>query len=238
MIYHDLTQQSPEWFQAKIGIPSGSGFDNIITPGGKPCKGEKVEAYANRLISEIIMGAPQDKFQPSYWMERGAAMEVEARSLYELTTGLVCDRGGWITNDEGTVGVSPDVRVGYLGEPITGCSEIKCPSPWVHVENLCRMYKHGTIDPAYKPQVQGQILIGEFEFNDWFSYHPDMPPARIRTTMDVEFCEVLDGALKDFVQMMDDKMELLRSNGVIIKRPDGVIIPDPEAPINDILYAG
>jgi hypothetical protein len=36
MITHDVTQGSPEWLEARLGIPTASEFDKIITPTGKP----------------------------------------------------------------------------------------------------------------------------------------------------------------------------------------------------------
>ena len=145
-------------------------------------------------------------------MERGQQFEQDAAMSYEFITGFTLDRGGFLTDDDMTVGASPDRRVLELGTVVGGV-EIKCPSEGVQVENLLR---DNEIDPAYRPQVQGQILIGGFEFVDWFSYHPDFPPALIRTYRDDAYCEKLSAALEEFESLVQQKIRILESRGVII----------------------
>ena len=216
MIYHEVVQQSPEWFRMRLGLATASCFHRIVTPvKAEPSK--SMDEYANGLIGELITGANSETFK-SYWMERGSQMEAEASASYEVITDFTLDRGGFLTDDNMTVGASPDRRVLKFGSVVAGV-EIKCPDPSTHIANLLRL-KEGSIDPFYKPQVQGQILIGEFEFVDWFSYHPDMPPAHIRTYRDDAYCEKLKRALDAFTGLMDEKISELTSIGVIIpERP-------------------
>ena len=92
MIYHEVTQQSPEWFRMRLGLATASCFDRIITPKtAEPSK--SMDDYANSLIGELITGENSEKFQ-SYWMERGAQMEAEASAAYEVITDFTLDRGG------------------------------------------------------------------------------------------------------------------------------------------------
>jgi hypothetical protein len=213
MIYHDVSQQSEEWYRARLGVATASCFDKIVTPKtGEFSK--SAEAYAATLIGEIVTGQNEEKFQ-SYWMERGAMMELDARSQYQAITELELDRGGFLTNDAMTWGASPDVRVLH-GSRVIGGAEIKCPMPSVHIANLKRMQNHGVIDPSYIPQVQGQIFIGEFDFVDWFSYHPNFPPAHIRTYRDDAFIAKLETALKYFDALVDDIVAMLTKMGTII----------------------
>jgi len=211
MIFQDLEHNSDLWFKARLGLPTASCFNKIITPKtGK--LSSQADAYANRLISEIILGRPQETFPPTYWMERGEMLEAEAKQLYTFDTGYSIKNGGFATDDLGRCGASPDARV-FDGKRLIGGAEIKCPAPWTHVENLLR----DEIDPDYIPQVQGQILIYGFEFVDWFSYHPDMPPANIRTYRDDEYCEKLEAALSDFHEIKTAKIESLKSKGMLIE---------------------
>lgn len=215
MIYHELSQGSTEWFKARLGLATASCFDQIITPKtGEPSK--SMDAYANRLIGELITGENSEKFE-NYWMERGAILEADAAAAYEVITDYKLDRGGFLTNDDMTIGASPDRRVSGPNGNVIGGVEIKCPSPAVHVTNLLR---EGKIDPSYTPQVQGQIMVGGFEFVDWFSYHPDMPPAHIRTFRDDVYCEKLQNALDEFCDMIEYKINILTKRGVIVpERP-------------------
>ena len=211
MIFHDIEQLTDEWTKARLGLPTASCFNKIITPKtGK--LSSQADAYANRLISELILGRPQETFPPTYWMERGEMLEADAKKLYEFETGYNLKNGGFGTNDLGTAGASPDFRIFDDKDNLVGGGEIKCVAPWTHVENLLR----DEIDPDYIPQVQGQILIYGFEFVDWFSYHPEMPPALIRTYRDDEYCEKLEAALQDFHAIKMAKIEKLRLQGMDI----------------------
>lgn len=217
-IFHDVGQGTIEWFKMRLGVATASCFDKIITPKtGEPSK--QCDDYANQLIGEMITGETAEKFPQTYWMERGSQLEGEAALSYEAITGLTLDMGGFMTDDDMMFGASPDRRVIGPGGDVIGGIEIKCPAPATHIANLLR---HGKIDPSYIPQVQGQIFICGFQFVDWFSYHPDMPPAHIRTYRDDDFCDKLEYCLKKFVEIVDDKIEILRLQGVIV--PDRPIL--------------
>ncbi len=216
MLFHEVSQGSDEWHKIRIGLATSSCFSDIITPSkGEPSK--SMDPYSNKLIGELMTGENSEDFQ-SYWMERGTKFEADAAASYEVITGNTLDRGGFITDDEMMIGASPDRRVLKMGTVVGGL-EIKCPSQAIHVGNLLRMIKHGAIDPQYKPQVQGQILIGGFEFVDWFSYHPDMPPALVRTYRDDTFCNQLETALDMFLDMLNEKINLLSNHMIIPPRP-------------------
>lgn len=212
MIFYNVAHNTPEWEKLRIGIATTSSFDKIVTPTGKIST--QADEYLNMILAEMIMGTHLEKFQQSYWMEQGQIKEADARARYEFETGFTLDRGGFFTNDDGTAGASPDVRV-FDGKRLVGGAEIKCPAPWTHVENLRRMYEHNAIDPKYKPQVQGQILLCDFEFVDWYSFHEEMPSANIRTYADEPYQAILKDALEQFEEKLVREIELLKSRGVI-----------------------
>lgn len=226
MIYHDVPQGEPAWFAVRIGKVTASRFSDILTPK-KLELSKSAEAYSNELIAEIILGESLEKFEPSYWMQQGMLYEGQARAAYQYETGYEIDRGGFITTNDGRVGCSPDIRV-FDGAKLVGAAEIKCPAPWTHVENLLLT----EIAEKNILQVQGQILIGGFEFVDWFSYHKDMPPALIRNHRDDRICNALEDALKKFTELMDDKLSRLIEKGVIIRDKTAVKAADPDALAN------
>jgi len=55
MIVHDVDQNTDEWFQLRLGIPSASEFDKLITSSGSRSK--QLDAYANRLVAERLTGS-------------------------------------------------------------------------------------------------------------------------------------------------------------------------------------
>lgn len=224
MIYHDLAQNTTEWLTARLGLVTASCFSNVVNvatgeikSGRKKGEASKtLDTYANTLVAEMISGHGLEKFKESYWMERGKMMEPQAYSAYEIITDNKIDRGGLFTNDEMTIGASPDIRIFDASGKFVGVGEIKCPAPDTHIENLLRAAQHKCIDPDYKAQVQGQIMLSGAEFSDWFSYHPDMPPAMIRTERDNYYCEVLARSLDEFVSIVQEKIDTLEKMGVIV----------------------
>lgn len=203
MIVHDVIQGSDEWFKLHCMIPTASGFDKIITPAeGKPSS--QATAYKHHLLACWIIGGPPEEFS-NFWTDRGTETEPEARDAYGLQTGNDVEQVGFITRDDGMVGCSPD---GLVGEP--GCVEFKCPAPHTHVGYLLK----GTLPTQYKPQVQGQLLIAKRDWCDFMSYHPDMPPVRIRVHRDEAYIGKLETALDKFVTQLLEGREQLRQKGM------------------------
>jgi hypothetical protein len=113
MKIHTCDQGSPEWMQLRLGIPTSSSFDRIITP--KTCKkSAQWDAYKYELIAERCIGHPQEEFM-SWDMQRGKTEEINAVRLYELHNDMDTIPVGFITNDAGTIGASPDRLVGDNG---------------------------------------------------------------------------------------------------------------------------
>lgn len=205
MILINCEQGSPEWFAARLGIPTASGFDKIITPTGRPST--QAEGYMNRLLAEWLMGKPVD-IEKSEWMERGTEMEVEARKLYEFQTDTTVETVGLIyQNERKLVACSPD---GLVGD---GGLEIKCPAPWTHVEYLL----NNDIPTKYIPQVQGNIWITGRKWWDFQSYHPDMDPVIVRVRRDETFIKALESELSKFIdKMLAKRIKLkVRSNAAL-----------------------
>lgn len=201
MKIHNVVQGSPEWLALRSGIPTASCFDMIITPKGK--LSSQAERYLNTLLAERLMGHPTVDVITS-WMDRGQQLEAEAVAYYEGLRELDTERIGFITNDSGTIGASPDRFVGDKG-----MLEIKVPKEHTHVGYLITR----AVDAAYYPQVQGQLWISEREWLDIMSYHPEMPPAVIRVPRDEEYITNLSGAVEAFARDLARATAELREKG-------------------------
>jgi hypothetical protein len=205
VIRHDVTQGTPEWLALRAGIPTASEFDNIITPGGKPCKGERTGRYLHTLLAERIMGHPVLEVVTT-WMDRGSALEAEAVAYYEGQRDLDTERIGFLTNDERTIGASPDRFVGA-----DGLLEIKVPKEHTHVGYLLTE----SVDAAYYPQVQGQLWISERKWLDIMGYHPEMPPAIIHVERDEAYIAQLASAVESFSRDLERMTADLKGRGWI-----------------------
>lgn len=224
--YYDVSQGSTEWFQCKTGIPTSSNFSKIITPTGAFSKSKTTSEYANQLIADIMLGGCVEEHIPSSWMERGVIMEQEARTSYEFITDNIVKHGGFITDDKRRWGCSPDGLT-----DTNGGLEIKCPSPKVHMTYLL----DNTIEKDYKPQYQGQIFVAELDYVDMFSFHPDLPPVRIRMGRDEEYLKKLEDGLHQFRDLMNVKIQKLIDAGHMT-----LIQPEEQKsiPMEDLIYAG
>ena len=220
----------------ELGVTEGTikNYLKKYTPDTEPPEPELLEGaetYAHLLIAEILKGCVLRKFEPSYYMERGALMEKEAADYYEFETGYRVDRGGFMTDDLLRWGSSPDRRVLDLDGNVIGALEIKCPAPWTHVENLLSK----GIDKKYTQQVQGQMLTGEtLQFVDWVSYDDTIKPKILRVERDNKYIDILEIGLTKFDKMMNDKYKELIELGVLDSIPQKTI-PDITDEIEELM---
>lgn len=183
----DCEQNSPEWMAARCGIPTASRFSDVLAKG----EGKMRARYLRDLAAEIIRGYPEPESYSNAHMDRGHAMEAEARALYSLTYGPV-QRVGFMRN--GRAGCSPDSLVGDKGG-----LEIKTALGHIQVERLMR----GTLPSEHVAQVQGNLWISEREFWDFMSYSPDMRPLIIRVERDEAYISQLAKAVDAFNDELD-----------------------------------
>lgn len=209
MKIHKFAQGSLDWYKARLGIPTSSKFDKIVTPGGKISA--QADKYAYRLIAERLLRETMDDFSGTQWMERGKEIEPDAVAQFQYTQGVELVEVGFITSDDGRLGCSPDRLV--KGHP--QAVEIKCPTPWTQIQYLLE----GPGDD-YRPQVQGQLLIGGFDLVHFYSYHPRMPPVYVENYRDAMFQVQLRSALGRFLDALDRMTERARSLGAYVVREE------------------
>lgn len=199
MLVHNFEQNSPEWEQARLGVVTASTFGKIIT-----AKTMKISASAdeveNKAVFEILTGKESNEFVGNKHTERGHELEPDAVSMYEMIKGGDIQEVGFVTNDEGTIGCSPDRLIGE-----DGGLEIKCPLGHTHIKS----FMAGTIADDHKPQVQGSLLITGRKWWDVMSYHPELTPSIIRVERDKEYIEKLEAALKTMLENIQTKINKL-----------------------------
>lgn len=187
IVYRDVIQGSTLWRRLRAGIPTASQFDRILTKSG--ARSKQAEKYMLELLAEKITGSPEDSGQ-TFDMIRGTQMEAEAVKFYEFTNEAQTVPIGFVTNDDGTIGASPDRFVGERGR-----LEIKAPKAGTHMAYLLQA---GAVYDDYKVQAQGQLWISEGDWSDVLSFHPELPPALHRTERDSKFIALLTEAVEEF----------------------------------------
>lgn len=191
MIVHDCQQNTKEWLDARCGIPTASQFSRILTPTGLVSTASK--SYRNELIFDRFMGSIES--EATAFMARGSEMEIEAVSWYELTRAVDTEAVGFVTDDEGVYGSSPDRLVGD-----NGGMEIKCLSGPNHVGILLG----DLLADKHKPQVQGNLWVTEREWWDVVAFNPVMQTDAVRVERDELFIAKLAKSMSIFVEKLEE----------------------------------
>lgn len=207
MKIYRVEQGTSEWKNLRLGVPTASWFHTIITPGGKPSENRERKKYIYRLVAERLLRQPMPDNFVNSWMERGSDLEEAAARGLAKQLGVALHPGGFVTDDKGRAGCSPD-RLITVSKKFSEAAEIKVPSPWAHLANLCE----GPGD-KYKPQVQGQLMIGEFQAVHFYSWNPNLPARYLMTIRDDKYIRTLETLLDLFLEEVDQTEDYVRRQG-------------------------
>lgn len=197
----EYPQGSVEWMRLRLGIPTASEFDRLVTPKThKPSAAR--DGYRAELLAEWLLGQPED-WGSSDWMERGRAQEAEARRWYEFDRDVDVEQVGFVARDDGLVGGSPD---GLVGDD--GGLEIKVLSPKNHVLHLLGE------EPGYVGQVQGLMHLTGRSWWDVLLYHHQLPKVVRRIERDEDYLAALVPVLDEFVERVEADKERLAEHRV------------------------
>ena len=200
MITLDCKQGEAEWKSARVGIPTSSNFDKIVTMKGEPSK-QSIK-YLYTLAGERFIGKKEESFQ-SLAMQKGIETESEARMFYEITSGIDVVQVGICYKDKRKLfASSPD---GLVGD--NGLLEIKAPLLSTHVSYLI----DGGLVEDYHQQLQGQLFVTGRKWVDIISYYPSMKPLIIRVTPDEKFQKALAVELLKFCNELETITERIKS---------------------------
>lgn len=190
MIISEHEQRSEEWLMERLGLPTASDFEKVVTMKGKPSKTQR--AYALELAGEIITGRTALRFVTAK-MKRAIEREPDARAQYELIFDVEVQEVGICYRDElKKYGYSPDGLVGGLeGE---GNLEIKDAEPHIQLARILEGW------PSFEhyQQIQGGLFITDRKWCDLMSYCEGMEPLIIRFYRDEPFIKALEQELDDF----------------------------------------
>lgn len=195
--FHFVPQYSEQWDRLRIGIPTSSGFDKIITPTGKASAQWK--KYCHALIAERVLNRRLESFM-SPWMERGHELEADAVGQYELMRKIDTVEIGFVTTDDEKLGCSPDRLVGD-----DGLLELKVPAPQTQIEYLLE----DELVKDYYPQLQGQLFVTGRKWVDIMAYHPEIPPVITRMERDEGYIDCMRMLLGKATSYIDEKIAFI-----------------------------
>ena len=183
----DCQQNTPEWDEARRGIPTASVFKDVLAKG---------EGKTRKKLLYTLAGQALATEQPEAWSnshtERGHAMEDAACSLYALLHNADPQTVGFMRR--GRIGASPDRLIGE-----DGLLEIKSRLPHLQIELL----EANRVPPEHKAQIQGQLMVSGRQWCDFASYWPGLPIFVERVYRDEAYIENLTTELERFIEELD-----------------------------------
>ena len=203
MIILEHEQGSDEWFASRLGRPSASMFNKLITSAGKPSISSG--KYIDELIDERLNGVRVPVYVNEH-MARGSFLEPEAREYYSFITEQEVTEYGFILDDSEEFGCSPDGIIKDSDGNFEGGLEIKCPANMVgyHRDNKSFVTK-------YKQQIMGCMMITGAKWWDLMAYSDKKPHYLIiRVERDDEYIEKLAAEVQKAVDIIVNETENLK----------------------------
>ena len=192
--WYDVDQGSDDWAKLRLGVPTSSCFDRIITPSRHEFSASAI-AYAGELIDERLSNClpPRVENYTTRAMRDGQQNEEEACRAYSLMTGLEIAPGGFfMTFDDRQFQMSPDRRVLTDAGTVCGATEMKCPMGKTHMKWLlgpdpdksaqarARWEANNRLPLDHLCQVHGELIVTGLPWVDFFSYASGSPDILIR----------------------------------------------------------
>ena len=201
----NVEQGSPEWFQARLGIPTASMFQTVMASGKGGGESKTRLKYMRELAYERRTGRQSESFENAHTL-RGREQEPKARNLYAFAREVDPQQVGFMKNYG--AGASPDSLIGE-----NNGLEIKCCLPHIQIERL----QDQRLPPEYRHQVQGCMWIADRDRWDFMSYCPDLPPLIVPVKRDDAFIRQIADAVELFNEELEDLMAKLDGmRGVIV----------------------
>lgn len=184
-----MAQRDESWFAQRAGKLTGSRFADLMARTKTGPSASRRNLLAT-LAVERLTGQCVETYTNGA-MERGIALEEEARQAYEAHIGQMTVELDFIQHPKlPYVGVSPD---GLVGDD--GMVEFKCPASMAkHLDAL----RTGAHAEEYRWQLQGQLWVVGRAWVDAVSYDPRYPErlrlAITRVERDEEAIKELEAA--------------------------------------------
>jgi len=197
------TEQGTEaWFLERCCYISASCMSDMLAGG----TGVTRNKYKVKLALERLTGKPAKEGFKNTHMERGNALEGEARELYSLLHDVDIGQVGFIKHPTvANYGASPD---GIIGDD--GLIEIKARDSHVHIEFLLSK----KVPSEAILQMQAQMACTGRKWVDYACYNEDMPPRLrlfvVRVERDEEQIRVLEQSVIQFNDEIEALCERLR----------------------------
>lgn len=229
-------QGSPEWFDARKGIPTASEFSTVMAEGREGLlpaaimdamvkSGCSAEQLAAAVKAARARGASPSQARLKY-LRTLAGEIIRGTPEDEGFTNAHMERGKLMEAEardlyafargvdpvevgfvrRGNAGASPDSLIGDVGG-----LEIKTALAHIQIERL----QKNELPTEHKAQVQGNLWITERAWWDFVSYSPGLPPLIVRVERDEAYIAKIAAAVKKFNEDLAEVVERIRQYGAL-----------------------
>lgn len=162
----DCEQRSIEWYAARAGRLTGSVAGAMMT---KIKSGEAAARRDLRLSLALarITGIPEESDYVSKEMQRGIDLEPVALGEYEIATGVIVQRTGFLSCDGIMAGCSLDGHINNF----EGIVEYKCPKSATHYKYL----RDGVLPSEHRQQCMHNLWVSGAKWCDFVSFDDRFP---------------------------------------------------------------
>jgi len=193
----ECEQGSPEWFEARRGIPTASRYGDVLAEG----KGIMRARYMRQLAGEILTEEPMETYKNAK-MERGKEHEPDLRKRYAFDHDVDIEQVGFLRSNMIATGCSPDGLVG-----VDGMIEIKSTEPDLLIELL----DSGRAPTQHMAQIQGNLWITGRDWCDLVIGWPKLPLFTVRVKRDEPYMANLRRELERFNQELHEMVERIKA---------------------------
>lgn len=200
-------QRSPEWFLARIGLPTASEASTILCAKDDQRSRDARRRYMFKLAGEHLTGKPMATYSNAF-MERGREWEPEAREAYSIIKNREVEQVGFIINTALSAGVSPDGLVGK-----NRMLEIKTSEPHI----LISAWDRNEFPGEHKAQCQFGLMIAERDKVDCAIYCRELPVFISEAGRDEDYIRKLRDATMRFNEDLAKVIDFMKRNGAEVR---------------------
>ena len=206
-----IQQTSPDWWDIRRGIPTASEFDRILSP--KKLKTGGQVRYLADLLADVAF---EDRPGVHYWSERltkppntavknGVKREAESRAWLAMERECHVELVGFVLDDSGMYGCSPDGLIISDSGCLDGTLECKNPQPNTQARRLIS----GDLPSEYVNQCHGHLIVTGLARCTFLSYCPPFDPLLLDVRATEYTCRLKE-ELQLFVKKYLDALTKLR----------------------------
>lgn len=214
MMWHDIEQNTDEWYQLRSGKITSSSLNKVMANYGKAF-GDPAKKYAVDIAVAQLSGKAAPGGYSNAHMDRGHEEEPLAIMAYQDQYFCDVNNGGFF--ELGDFGDSPDGLVGK-----DGIIEVKSAIPSIHYARI----KKQSYDSAYKWQLAGHFKAAKdrdwVDFISYCSTFPDDKKLYVHRSYRDDFrdeFEQIEDRLDQFRKLIITvKLDIVDSNYSIMER--------------------